>query len=276
VTFSDGGRAGSYANFGAASCQSLTLADHADFGAMSQLTIALWFKQDCNSGGNEGLIGKFDQGAGADSFLIYISDSVNQVIMMTNTGSNVSSTTLTTAIALDTWYYVVMTWDGTTQKGYLNGHLVDSDAQSGTITDSSEPLAIAAFTTGSTPGSFFDGQIAGVSITRTAMTEREVEAEYDRGVRRINSTIDTNDTISDNDVAAIAADPAGKYVTVMGDDKVVYIFDEFGVPVASDTYPGTTARDPAIKSMLNGPDPHYVMAGSDQIEIVQPNTKIGA
>ena len=76
-------------------------------------------------------------------------------------------------------------------------------------------------------------------------------------------------------IITIAADPAGKYVAVMGDDKVVNVFDEFAVPVATDTYPGTTARDVAIKSMLNGPDPHYIMAGSDQIEIVQPNTTIG-
>ena len=59
----------------------------------------------------------------------------------------------------------------------------------------------------------------------------------------------------------------------MGDDKVVYTFDEFAVPVATDTYPGTTARDVAIKSMPGGADPHLIMAGSDQIEIVQPDPR---
>jgi len=74
-------------------------------------------------------------------------------------------------------------------------------------------------------------------------------------------------------VAAIAADPNGKYVAVMGDDKVCNVFDEFAVPVATDTYPGTTARDVAIKSMPGGVR-HLIMAGSDQIELVQPDTEI--
>ena len=42
VTFSDGGPAGSYANFVAASSQTLSLADHADFGGMSELTVVCW------------------------------------------------------------------------------------------------------------------------------------------------------------------------------------------------------------------------------------------
>jgi hypothetical protein len=175
-------------------------------------------------------------------------------------------------INLDQWYYIVHTWDGTTSKQYVNGVFTGSGVTgSGTVAALTAPVEIGAWNCGN---NFFDGKIGGVFNSATAMTEREIKAEYQRGIRRLNSTIDTNDTISDNDVAAVAADPAGKYVAVMGDDKVVYIFDEFGVPVASDTYPGTTARVPAIKSMLNGPDPHYVMAGSDQIEIVQPNTEI--
>jgi len=105
------------------------------------------------------------------------------------------------------------------------------------------------------------------------MTEREIKAEYTRGIRRLNSSIDTNDTISDNTVVSIASDPNGKYVAVMGADKTVYTFDEFAVPVATDAYPGTTARDVAIKSMPGAADPHLIMAGSDQIEIVQPDPR---
>ena len=173
------------------------------------------------------------------------------------------------------WWYLVVTYDGATMKLYIDGVFNVSASQTGAVDNSDEALSIGSSQNAGSTADFWDGKIGGAFVTGTAMNETEIKAENSRGIRRINSTIDTNDTISDNDVAAIAADPAGKYVTVMGDDKAVYIFDEFGVPVASDTYPGTTARGSAIKSMLNGPDPHYVMAGSDQIEIVQPNTKIG-
>ena len=125
-----------------------------------------------------------------------------------------------------------------------------------------------------TANNFWDGRIGGAFVSAAAMTEREIKAEYQRGLRRINSTIDGNDTLSDNDVAGIATDPAGQYVIIIGDDEAVQIFDQFAVPVASDTYPGTTARDAAIKSMPAGTDPHYIMAGSDQIELVQTDTRI--
>jgi hypothetical protein len=175
------------------------------------------------------------------------------------------------------WHYVVAqrsNGSGTNDElelwvdGILTASKTSSEVASFSITD----VIIGANGSGADK---WHGLLGGMFWSLTPMTEREIKAEYQRGLRRINSTIDANDTISDDDVASVATDPAGKYVTVMGDDKAAYIFDEFGVPVASDTYPGTTARGSAIKSMLNGPDPHYVMAGSDQIEIVQPNTKIG-
>ena len=272
VTFSNGGPAGSYANFDGVN-QTLSLADHADMDGMSKLTVAAWIYRDTDSGGAEGLVSKHDTNDGANSsFMLYVNTD-DKPYFLTGTSGIVQNIGPTIKLAM--WYYLVGTYDGATSKLYVNGMLTDSDAQTGSIIDSDEGFRIGSWESSGGAAAFFDGRIGGVSVSASAMTEREIKAEYARGLRRINSTIDTNDTISDNDVAAIAADPNGKYVAVMGDDKVVNVFDEFAVPVASDTYPGTTARVPAIKSMLNGPDPHYVMAGSDQIELVQPNTTIG-
>ena len=271
VTFSDGGPAGNYANFVAASSQSLTVADHADFGAMAVLSVGIWAYRDIDSGAQEGLFGKYDQAAADRSFFIFLSSDCDIRLRISADSEVVSCGP---DMSLNQWYYIVGTYDGVNQRLYVDGILVDTDAIVGSITNSAEIVAIGASTSGDSPTEFFDGRIGGAFVTAATMTDREIKAEYTRGLRRINSTIDTNDTISDTDVAQISADPAGKFVAVMGDDKSVYIFDEYGVPVASDTYPGTTARDVAVKSMPSGTDPHYIMAGSDQIELVQTNTRI--
>ena len=273
VTFHSGGPAGSYADFVAASSMSLSAADHADFGAFTELSVCCWIYRDIDSGGIEYLVSHYDVSSGTNDYLMRImaDDTITWQLDTGGTADAISTGTISTG----KWYYLAGTYDGVTQKIYINGVVSGSVAAAGTTDGSAEVFAIGCAMNSGTAQQFFDGKIGGVVVTGTAMTEREIKAEYQRGLRRINSTIDTNDTISDNDVAALAADPHGKYVAVLGDDKVCRIFNEFAVPVATDTSAAATVRDIAIKSMSGGVDPHYVMAGSDQVEIVQPNTRIG-
>ena len=272
VTFSDGGPAGSYANFDGVN-QSLSVADHADWSGMSELSWGCWFWRDTDSGANEGVFGQYNL-ASYPSWGFYIDTSDNLVASLGTAGGD--PTNSWAGLSLGQWCYAVGTYESGSFKLYVNGVLVATNAGgTGTVDDTAAIVVVGGLTNGhATPDYHFDGRIGGAFVSATMMTEREVKAEYARGIRRINSTIDTNDTISDNDVAAIAADPNGKYVAVMGDDKTCNVFDEFAVPVATDTYPGTTARDVAIKSMPGGVR-HLIMAGSDQIELVQPDTKIG-
>jgi len=253
---------------------SLSLADHGDFDSMAELTVAGWAYFNA-TGSQETLAAKYSSifGSIGQSWSV-VKGGSEEIRFFTRTGGSFNNLgTSNSIIAVDGWYYIVCTYDGATKKIYVNGVLAASVAKSGTIDASTVTLHVGATQNEATVENYMDGRIGGVSISATTMTEREIKAEYQRGLRRINSTIDTNDTISDNDVAAIASDPIGKYVAVMGDDKAVYTFDEFAVPVASDTYPGTTGRDIAIKSMPGGGDPFLMMAGSDQLEIVQPNPR---
>ena len=274
VTFSSGGPAGSFATFDGVDQY---LGDSGEAGyalGTADWSIAQWVKSNTASIAAAEAIWYLVDGSAALMALYFTATDKLSLWVSDDNGSTADSATSSADFYDANWHYVVGSLrDEATFELWVDGILVASTAAYyalGTLNPTALSLGAS-----STPSEYFDGDIGGLSINAgVAMTEREIKAEYARGVRRMNSTIDTNDTISDNDVAAIAADPAGKYVTVMGDDKVVYIFDEFGVPVASDTYPGTTARDVAIKSMPGGTDPHYIMAGSDQIEIVQPNTRI--
>ena len=273
VTFSDGGPAGSYANLVAASSMSLSLVDHADHGGMSELTLALWFYRDLDSGASEGLLSKYDQGSGTDQSFILGIDASDQVYCAIDTSAG-DTTSIGPAISLAQWYYLVAVYDGVNLTLYLNAEQVDQDARTGTIDNSTETLFIGAESSGGTAQKFFDGRIGGVSISATAMSQREIRAEYQRGLRRINSAIDTNDTIPSNDVDAIAVDRHGKYFAIGTGDEKVTIFDALGVPISQDTYPGTAFRDVAIKSYPGLDDPYYAMAGDDQVEFVGGNQRV--
>ena len=275
VTFANGGPAGSYADFVAASSMSLQLADHADFGGMSQLTLALWLYRDVDSGGEEGLIGKWDQASGTDQSFYLMVNASDQLACGINTSSSAQEMISGVGtISLARWYYFVMTYDGVTLRAYRDGELVNSVAHTGTVDDSTEPLFIGARSSGAAATEFFDGRIGGASISATAMTQREIRAEYVRGQRRLNSAIDTNDTIPSNDIDSICVDPHGHYFGVVSGDGNLTIFDALGVPVATDAAPAGTIRDAAIKSMPGADDPHYIIATSTRMEFVQPDLRI--
>lgn len=275
VTFDSGGPCGSYADFVAASSMSLSLADHADFGAMSALSIFCWIYRDVDSGGIEALVSKWDSNAASYAWDLHVNANDGITANLYTAGGNDGPVSATGIIGLGAWHHVGFTYDGTTIKSWVDGVNVGSASgtASGAVNNSTGAVRIGARDAAS-PTSFFDGRIGGVVVSATAMTEREVKAEYARGLRRIESTIDTNDTITDNDIAAVAADPVGKYVIIGGVDKTVQIWDELCCPVLSDTYAGTALRDVAITTVPGGADPHYVMMGSDQFESVQPVTRI--
>ncbi len=276
VTFASGGPTGSYADFVSASSMSLQLADHADFDGVTAFSAMLWFKLDIASGAVRGVATKWDLSLGSNQSWQF---KLNSDETLSISLENSSSTTITqTSVALSTgkWYHCAVSWDGTTMTAYLNGQAFGSGAFSGTMDNSTAAVFLGAFDSdgAGTPSSFIDGQIGGVVISATAITAAEVYAEFARGKQRLTSTIDPQDSIPDLDVAATAADPSGRYVIVAYDNKTVHIFNELGVPVISDTYPGTTLRDVAVKSYPGQDTPSYIMAGSDQIEFVQPDRRL--
>ena len=277
VTFTDGGPAGSYANFDGVN-QSLERADHADFGGMADLTIAFWLYRDVDSGALEGLVGKYDQGAAGDqSFNVHIDASDNLGFSVDTDVGDVGVTSPGT-IATGQWYYVVAVADsGTTGflRLYLQGVLVKKTGTGhATIDDSAEKLFIGALSSGDTAQNFFDGRIAGVSISASVMTAGEIWWEYQRGLRRIQSTVDVNDALSNVDVKTVQADQESEHWIITDAGDAVTILDKFGVPISTDAAPAGTIRDACIW-MPEGQDaPSYAMATSTRMELVQTDRRV--
>lgn len=77
-------------------------------------------------------------------------------------------------LAANTWTHLAMTYDGTTLKIYVNGALVTSTAQSGTITASTNPLQIGG---DSTYGQYFKGLIDEVRVYNIALTQTQIQTD---------------------------------------------------------------------------------------------------
>ena len=274
VTFSNGGPAGSYADFVAASSMSLTLADHADFDGMSNLTVGCWIYRDIDSGGLETVVSKYDQGDAADgSWLLSVnaSDALNFTV---RTSANAATNGVASSVPLAQWVYAVGTYDGANVRLYHNGILVATTAQTGTVNDGTEIIVIGAGSSAGSPTNFFDGRIGGVFVTATAMTAAEIAWEYQRGLRRIASTVDVNDALSNVDVVSIRVDQASKHFIVTTADGNVTILDQFGVPILQDAVPSGTLRDACIWMPSGQDNPSYAIAGSSDVEFVQQARRI--
>jgi chitodextrinase len=89
-------------------------------------------------------------------------------------GGSYSEVFNTSPLPTNTWSYLALTYDGTTERLYLNGALVASKTKTGTITSSTNPLTI-----GSDPiyGQYFNGLIDEVRVYNTALTATAIQTD---------------------------------------------------------------------------------------------------
>jgi chitodextrinase len=78
------------------------------------------------------------------------------------------------ALTASTWTHLAMTYDGTTLKIYVNGALVTSTTQTGTITTSTNALQIGGDTT---YGQYFKGMIDEVRVYNIALTQAQIQTD---------------------------------------------------------------------------------------------------
>jgi PKD repeat protein len=81
------------------------------------------------------------------------------------------------SLGTSTWVHLAATFDGKTQKLYVNGSQVASQAQSGSLQTSDGALRIGG---NSSWGEFFKGKIDEVRIYNRALTVNEIQADMNR------------------------------------------------------------------------------------------------
>ena len=79
-----------------------------------------------------------------------------------------------TAIPLGAWTHLATTYDGASQRLYINGVLVATRAQTGTIAVGNQPLRVGG---NNSSGEFFRGLIDEVRIYNRALSAAEITAD---------------------------------------------------------------------------------------------------
>ena len=139
-------------------------------------TIAAWVY--ANDTGSNKLI--FDaRDAGNDGFLIWSRYSEAPVYSL-NSSSIISTTTHS-----NEWVYVVGTYDGTTQKLYINGSVNGTNTTSQTIS-TTQNAAIGTQTY--SPTDFFDGNLANVAIWNRALSSDEINSVMWKSYEALSGT----------------------------------------------------------------------------------------
>jgi hypothetical protein len=76
----------------------------------------------------------------------------------------------------DKFYHIVMTYNGSLLRSYVNGVLSESTSASGSIITNLNNIYIGKYTLGD--GYFFDGTLDDIRIYNRALTDQEISALY--------------------------------------------------------------------------------------------------
>jgi len=175
-----------YVTFNSAS-EGLAVADQADFAMTTTMSMGVWFHQTSDPAGDKGLFDQYDSDfTSLQAYAIYISDAGNAPTFTIRDAGGQTSVA-GPAISSNVWYYAVGTYDGATIRLYLNGALVASAAETGTIQDSGTNLALGCFMSSGAAALGFPGYISGAFLSSSVMSAQQIVDAYGSGLALINS-----------------------------------------------------------------------------------------
>lgn len=163
-------------------------------GGANPFSIEFWFKTD-DTGVDQDIITQADSSATVKLFRFNVNSLSADELTFELTDTNDTTTALSTPISADTWYHVVGTYDGTTQKLYLNGIERGSVAPANDLKGSqTDPIYFGKYGAGSV--SYFDGSLDAVAIYTEAIHPSVVYAHYRDGRAASAHVFDTQNTFS--------------------------------------------------------------------------------
>jgi len=162
-----------------------------EFNSLNELSIVLWVKPT-STGSSRILASKWEGSSNQRSFDVNLNTTNTPTFSLSVDGSTSDQLTFSSSIPTGSFSHVVVTYDGTTKRGYINGVATGTEARTGGIFDSTSSLALGADSAGT--GSFLSGQLGGISIYNRALTSTEITALYNDGEVPCYADIDTSIT----------------------------------------------------------------------------------
>lgn len=144
----------------------VSIADNASMDPANQISIAFWMNPSNVSNGYQHIV--FKQGPVVTSYGVWLN---GDHVYMEDNDNSVRSLTSNAALSVGQWHYIAVTYDGTTQKLYIDGALDNSQSLPGiTLTYQNSPVKIGA-------GDYnnpFSGKIDDLRIYNRALSDNEV------------------------------------------------------------------------------------------------------
>ena len=143
--------------------------------ATNAITLATWVYP--TGSGYRGIISKMDASTNGNGYILRVDPDNNINFILNNSGSRVGEPD-DVSISLNTWTYVVATFDGINRRIYFNGELQNTFS-GGAIGSTSYRYIIGAYEWGVEAGPYyFTGKLDETRIYNRALSDREVRDLY--------------------------------------------------------------------------------------------------
>ena len=155
---------------------SVSVADSSSLDLTNGMTIEGWVKPTTSSGWQTLIV---KERPGDLVYGLYASSATNRPQSQVTIGSTARLLDGTATVPAGSWTHLAATYDGTTQRLYVNGTQVSTLAVAGTIVTSSSPVKIGG---NSIWGEWFNGLIDEVRIYNRALSAGEIQADMNTSV----------------------------------------------------------------------------------------------
>jgi chitodextrinase len=170
TSWSTQGRYGSALSFNGTNGQ-VRVADSASLDLTTAMTLSAWIRPAASQNGWRTILQRQ-----TDAYFLNAGNSDGPLRPSGGGtfGGNTQYLSGPTASPVNAWTYVAFTYDGTTQRLYINGTQVASRATTGVVETTDNPLWIG----GNSPyGEYFNGLIDEVRVYNRALTQADVQAD---------------------------------------------------------------------------------------------------
>ena len=150
----------------------VTVPDKASLDLTTGMTVEAWVYPTAISSWRTVVM---KEQTGSASYWLYANNSSNRPANVINVGGSIKTLSAgSQQLPVNSWAHLASTYDGSTQKLYVNGALVGSRSQTGSIALSSGALSIGG---NSVWGEYFTGYIDEVRVYNRALTQTEIASD---------------------------------------------------------------------------------------------------